>query len=292
MNSPSPNPTSPTTARPSGDLAGRVALVTGAASPIGMGNVVCRALVARGARVAMVDVNADWLPDGLRRVEAEGGTGCALGIAADVSDPAAATRAVERTIAELGGLHVLVNNAGTTPRASGYTDRSCNAWEIPLEAWDRVVSVNLSGAFYMVRAAVPHLLAQGFGRVIGVTTSLSTMFLARATPYGPSKAGHEALVAALARELAGSGVTANVLVPGGRTDTHFFASRSEQDRAKLLPPEVMGPPAAWLASDESADANGLRVIASRWDESLPIGRRLAVAASPAAWPSADGGAGA
>jgi len=280
--------TSPSSsARPARDLDGRVALVTGAASPIGMGNVVCRALVARGARVAMVDVSAEWLPEGIRRVEEAGGAGCAVGIVADVSDPAAATRAVERTIAEFGGLHVLVNNAGTTPRASGYTDRSCNAWELPLAAWDRVISVNLNGAFYMVRAAVPHMLAQGFGRVVGVTTSLSTMFLARATPYGPSKAGHEALVAALARELAGTGVTANVLVPGGRTDTHFFASRSEQDRASLLPPEIMGPPAAWLASDDSATANGLRVIASRWDESLSIEQRLERATSPAAWPTAE-----
>ena len=273
----------------SGDLSGRVALVTGAASPSGMGNAVCRELVARGARVAMVDVNADWLPEGVQRVEAAGGPGSAMPILADVSDPQAARRAVERTIAELGGLHVLVNNAGTTPRASGFADRSLNAWEVPVEAWRRVVSVNLDGAFFMVRAAVPHMLAQGFGRVIGVTTSLSTMLLARATPYGPSKAGHEALVAALASELEGSGVTANVLVPGGRTDTHFFAGRSDRERSGFLPPEVLASPAAWLASDESSIANGRRIVASRWDESLPIQERLAAASSPAAWPVGDTG---
>lgn len=270
-------------------LSGRVALVTGAANPIGMGNFMCRALVERGARVAMVDANAEWLDEGLRRVEAVGGAGCAFGIVADVSDASAVRRAVDRTIAELGGLHVLVNNAGTTPRASGFTDRSCNAWEVPLAAWDRVVSVNLNGAFYMVHAALPHLLAQGFGRVVGVTTSLSTMILGRATPYGPSKAGHEALVAALSREIAGTGVTANVLVPGGRTATGFFADRSESDRAGFLPPDVMGPPIAWLASDQAATTNGLRIVASRWDESLAIEDRLAHAASPAAWPTGDTG---
>jgi len=278
--------TSPPASRP---LEGRVALVTGAASPSGMGNAICRALVARGARVAMIDSNSGWLPEGLRQVEAVGGGGCAVPILADVSDPDAAARAVDATIDAFGGLQVLVNNAGTTPRALGLADRSCNAWEVSVEAWQRVVSVNLNGAFHMIRAAVPHLLAQGFGRVIGVTTSLSTMVLARATPYGPSKAGHEALVAALARELDGSGVTANVLVPGGRTNTHFFAGRSDGERSGLLPADVLAPPAAWLASDESAIANGMRIVASRWDESLPIDARLAVAASPAAWPSGDAG---
>ena len=77
-------------------LSGRVALVTGAANPIGMGNFMCRALVERGARVAMVAANAEWLDKGLRRVEAVGGAGCAFGIVADVSDASAVRRAVVR----------------------------------------------------------------------------------------------------------------------------------------------------------------------------------------------------
>lgn len=282
--------TSPTS--PSDCLDGRVALVTGAGSPIGLGNVMCRALVARGARVAMVDVNEDWLVEGLREVESVGGPGCALPIVADVSDAASVRRAVDRTLADLGGLHVLVNNAGTTPRASGFTDRSCCAWEVPLAAWDRVVSVNLNGAFYLLHTAVPYMLAQGFGRIVGVTTSLDTMFRPRATPYGPSKAGHEALVAAVAREVDGSGVTANVLVPGGRTDTRFFSGMPDRDRSGFISPDAMGPPIAWLASDDSASANGMRIVASRWDASLPVAERLARATAPAAWPATRADAGA
>lgn len=249
-----------------------------------MGNVMARALASCGARVALLDRNEEWLAESRRAVEAVGGPGCAIGILADVSDADAAGRAVERTIAELGGLHVLVNNAGTTPRGLGLTTRSCSVWELPVEAWDRVVAVNLNGPFYLLRAALGPMLAQGFGRVVGVTTSLDTMFRARATPYGPSKAGHEALVAALSRELDGTGVTANILVPGGRTDTAFFAGMPDRDRTGFISPEVVGPPIAWLASKESAGCNGMRIVASRWDATLPLPERLARAASPAAWP--------
>jgi 3-oxoacyl-[acyl-carrier protein] reductase len=266
-----------------GPLAGKVALVTGAGSPIGLGHAMTVALVRAGARVAMLDVRAEWLDESRRRVEAIGGPGCAVAVEADVSDPTAVERAVRRTIDELGGLHVLVNNAGTTPRAGGFTTTSCNVWEIPLAAWERVVAVNFSGAFYTARAAVGHMLAQGWGRIIGVTTSLDTMYRKRAAPYGPSKAGHEALVATLAQELAGSGVTANVLVPGGRANTNFFANATV-DPATLIAPEVMQAPVVWLASDASGACTGRRIVAYRWDEQLPIAARLAQASAPAAWP--------
>lgn len=267
------------------DLEGIVALVTGAGSPIGMGSAMSRALAARGARVALVDLRAQWLAETLQAVEAAGGgAGRAVALEADVSDPVAARRAVERATEALGPLDLLVNNAGTTPRAAGFTARSCSLWEVPVEAWHHVVSVNLNGAFHMVHAAVGGMIERGRGRVVGVTTSLSTMTRARATPYGPSKAGHEAFMAALAAELEGSGVTANILVPGGRTDTHFFAGRAEGERSGFLSPEIMGPPIAWLASRAADGVNGLRIIASRWDESLPLRERLDRASGPVAWP--------
>src|SRR6185436_12598501 len=106
----------------------------------------------------------------------------------------------------LGGLHILINNAGTNPRAAGFAPPSRNFWDLPAAAWDRVVAVNFSGAFYMARAVAPHMLAQGWGRIIGVTTSLDTMYRKGVAPYGPSKAGHEALVAIMAQDLEGTGV--------------------------------------------------------------------------------------
>ena len=103
-------------------------------------------------------------------------------------------------------------------------------------------------------------------------------------PYGPSKAGHEALVALMAQDLEGTGVTANVLVPGGATNTNLIAPDTPYARTTLIQPEVMQAPVVWLASDASPACNGRRLIAYYWDERLPLEERLAKASAPAAWP--------
>lgn len=259
-------------------------MVTGAGSPLGIGHAMVLGLVRAGARVAMLDSDQDGLAQSLSQVREIGGTDCAVAIATDVTDPDAVDRAVLRTIEELGGVHILINNAGTNPRAAGFVPASRNFWDIPLAAWNHVVAVNFSGAFYMARAVVTHMLAQRWGRIIGVTTSVDTMYRKGASPYGPSKAGHEALIAIMAQELEGTGVTANVLVPGGPTNTNFFAAKSRIERAALIQPDVMQAPVVWLASDASQAFNGRRIIAYYWDESLPLEERVARASAPAAWP--------
>jgi len=266
------------------DLQGRVALVTGAASPAGTGFAMASALLRAGARVAVLDLKAEWMDESVGRLREIGGADAVLGVVADVTDPEAVQRAVAQTIKELGGLHVLVNNAGTNPRAAGFDVGSRHFWDVPVEAFDRVVAVNFAGPFYTSRAVIEHMREQDWGRIIGVTTSVDTMFGRRRVPYGPSKAGHEALIASMAEELEGSGVTANVLVPGGPTNTNFFAGKSEEKRARLIQPEVMQAPAVWLASDASSGFNGRRIIACRWDPGLPLEARLAAASAPAAWP--------
>ena len=267
-------------------LEGKIAIVTGAGSPIGLGHAITLALVRAGARVAMMDINATWLEESANDVREAGGDDCVLPMVADVTDPGAVEEAVARTIAELGGLHVLFNNAGTNPRTVDITpeDRGDPAhfWDIPTAAWMRVISVNLGGPFLMARAVVGHMMAQGWGRIIGVTTSLDTMI--RNAPYGPSKAGHEAFVAAMARDLEGTGVTANVLIPGGGTNTNSGGPNPQGDRSGRLEPEVMQAPAVWLASEDSGSSNGRRIAANFWDESLPIAQRLEKASAPAAWP--------
>jgi NAD(P)-dependent dehydrogenase (short-subunit alcohol dehydrogenase family) len=269
-----------------GPLQGKVAIITGAASPIGLGHAMTVALVRAGARVALLDINDTWLAQSAAEMRAIGGTGCALPLRVDISDPAAAEQAVRQTIVELGGLHILINNAGISPRAAEFsaTPPSTNFWDISPTIWSRVIAVNLSGAFFMSRAVAGHLQGQGWGRIISVTTSMDTMWRKGGTPYGPSKAGHEALVAAMAQELAGSGVTANVLVPGGATYTNMTASTLGDARDKLIQPEVMQPPVVWLASEASQGLNGQRIIAYYWDERLPIEERLQRASAPAAWP--------
>jgi len=267
-------------------LQGKVAMVTGAGSPIGLGHAMSLGLVRAGARVALLDVNEAWLAQSAAEMRSIGGEDCALPIVTNITDPGAIEQAVQQTIAELGGLHILVNNAGINQRSEGYTasDQTNDFWKLSPEAWNRVVAVNLSGPFFMARAVVGHMLAQGWGRIIGVTTSMDTMWRKWGTPYGPSKAGHEALVAAMAQELEGTGVTANVLVPGGATYTNMTASNTAYDTQRLIKPEVMQAPVVWLASEASNDFNGRRIIAYFWDENLPLAQRLEKASAPAAWP--------
>ena len=183
-------------------LQGKVAIVTGAASPIGLGKAMTLALVRAGARVAMVDVDPAALAETASAVREVGGTGCVAPIIADVTRADDAGRAVRDTVEAFGGFHILFNNAGINPIIDAKPGRPTFA-AIPIDAWTKTVGVNVNGPFFMARAAVGHLLDQGWGRIIGVTTSLDTMI--RAAPYGPSKAAHEALVAVMARELEGTG---------------------------------------------------------------------------------------
>ena len=265
-------------------LNGKVAIVTGAGSPIGMGRAMTFALVRAGARVAMLDINEEWLEQSAGEVRAAGGDDCVLDLVCDISDPESVEEAVRRTISGLGGLHVLINNAGTIHLADLAGGNLPKFWDITPETWSRTIAVNSSGSFFMAREAVVHMLDQGWGRIIGVTTSVDTMYRPGMCPYGPSKASHEALVALMSRELEGTGVTANVLIPGGQTDTHMIPDDIAVGRGILMRPEVMNGPAVWLASEESDGINGMRLIAHYWDESLPIEHRLDQSAAPAAWP--------
>ena len=269
-------------------LQGKIAIVTGAASPIGMGRAITVALVRAGARVAMLDINDEWLDSTTNDMRELGGDDAVLPIVADVTSPESAANAVSRTINEMGGLHILVNNAGINPRTGGFIDGASGArtdfWTITPEAWLRVIEVNLSGPFIMAQAAAGHMVSQGYGRIIGVTTSMDTMWRKGGAPYGPSKAGHEALVAIMAQDLEGTGVTANVLTPGGATATNMVRPPEGAGAQGLIQPEVMQAPVVWIASDEAAHWNGRRIIAYHWDESLPLEERLEKCGAPAAWP--------
>ena len=269
-------------------LEGKVAIVTGAGSPIGLGRAIALGLVRAGAKVALADINQDWLNQTASEMREIGGDECAIDVIADVTDPQACQDAVETAVEKLGGLHILVNNAGINTRgaAQGATAPAnlTNFWESSPETWSRVVAVNLSGNFFMARAAVVHMLEQGWGRIIGVTTSMDSMWRRGMSPYGPSKAGHEALVAIMAQELEGTGVTANVLVPGGATYTNMTSSGNPGRRDRLIQAEVMQNPVVWLASDDSEEFSGRRIIAYNWDDSLPLAERLEKCSAPAAWP--------
>jgi NAD(P)-dependent dehydrogenase (short-subunit alcohol dehydrogenase family) len=263
-------------------LAGKVAIVTGAGSAIGLGRAMAMALLQAGARVALLDVNTDMLRQTVDEVRRLGAGQDALPIVADVSRPDDAERAVRETLTEFGSLHILVNNAGISLHHAGVKGDP-EFWDVPPDAWLRVLSVNAFGPFVMARAAVKPMLQQRWGRIIGVTTSLDTMWRRRNPAYGSSKAAHEAFVASIAQALAGTGVTANVLVPGGAANTNLLPPESSRDRSQMLQPDIMQAPVVWLASDASSGVTGQRIIAQHWDDSLPLADRLAKASAPAAW---------
>jgi NAD(P)-dependent dehydrogenase (short-subunit alcohol dehydrogenase family) len=264
-------------------LDGKVAIVTGAGSPIGLGRAMALALVQAGARVALLDVSGEMLRQTIADVRQLGWDQSVLPVVADVSQPDDAKRAVQETLTEFGSLHVLVNNAGISLHHAGVKGDP-EFWDVPPEAWLRVLSVNAFGPFVMAQAAVKSMLQQRWGRIIGVTTSLDTMWRRRSPAYGSSKAAHEAFVVSIAQALDGTGVTANVLVPGGTANTNLLPRESRRDRSQMLQPDIMQAPVVWLASDASSGFTGQRIIAHRWDASLPLEERLAHASSPAAWP--------
>ena len=263
-------------------LTGKVAIITGAGSPIGMGLAMAVATVEAGGRVAMFDINPDWLEESAASIRAIGGEACVLPTVVDVTDPEAVNNAVARVIKELGGLHILVNNAGV------WVPESFR--EVSIESWNRIRAINLDGPFYMAKAVIEPMIEQGFGRIIGVTTSLASMWTATNTTYGGSKAGHEALASVIAKELEGTGVTSNVLVPGGSAHTNMTAPTLSGGvkPEDLIPPDVMKAPYLWLASDAASDFTGRRIVAYHWDENLPLESRLEQASAPAAWPQLGG----
>ena len=196
------------------------------------------------------------------------------------------------TAERFGHVDILVNNAGiNTALLRREGQPRGKLWETTPEEFRRIVEVNVVGTFLMTRAVVPALLMQRAGRIINVTTSLDVMWRGMMQPYGASKAANEAMLAALAEELDGTGVTANVLVPGGAADTRMVSRAAVPDRASLIAPEVMVKPLIWLCSNAADGINGQRFIAAKWDDTLPPEQAAKNAGAPAAWqqlgPSGD-----
>jgi NAD(P)-dependent dehydrogenase (short-subunit alcohol dehydrogenase family) len=129
------------------------------------------------------------------------------------------------------------------------------------------------------------MMREGWGRIINVTTSLGTMLNAGSPTYGPSKAALEALSAIMAKDLGGTGVTVNVLVPGGITNTPMISDEAGFDRATMIQPEVMVPPLLWLVSDAAAKVTGRRFLGVHWDPALPPEQAAEKAGAPVAWTS-------
>ena len=261
-----------------GILSGTVVIVTGAAR--GLGLAMAKALAAEGASLALVDMDGEELQEAALEIEAIGGREAVVPLGADVCDPDSSATAVHYTVENFGRIDVLINNAALGPQA--VADDPFGAppkfWELNPHIFLRMMDVNAAGPQLMAAAAVPYMIQNGWGRIVNITTALDAMYASGMGGYGPSKAALEAHTAIMARDLDGTGVTANVLIPGGPANTRMIPDATGIPRDALIQPEAMQAPVVWLASRESDGHTGERFIAAYWDGGLDK------CAAPCAWP--------
>ncbi len=236
-----------------GKLDGRRALVTGASH--GIGRAVALRLAKEGAAVALnYRSSAAEAEEAATAIDANGGTAVVLG--GDVADPAQAAALVDGAINMLGGIDVLVNNAGIT--------RDSLIMRMSDDDWDAVLSTNLNGAFYCCRAAARHMVRQRWGRIINMSSVVGVAGNAGQANYTAAKAGLVGLTKTLAKELASRGVTANAIAPGF-IETRMVEALSDELREGVLgrialgrfgTPEDVAGVVAFLASEDASYVTG------------------------------------
>jgi NAD(P)-dependent dehydrogenase (short-subunit alcohol dehydrogenase family) len=179
-----------------------------------------------------------------------------------------------------GAIDILVNNAGLLP-SYAYPGRFLDSapparfWTLDDDVVQSVIDTNYVAHDRMTRYAVPHMIARGWGRIVNVTTRLTTMNRSGGSPYGASKAALEMASEIWMKDLVGTGVTVNILNPGAAADTPGFATPEEKRVATasrslhMMHPDMMRAPIVWLVSHATDGINGMRYDAVAWDAARP-----------------------
>lgn len=186
-------------------FAGRAVLVTGGA--LGIGNGIARAFAREGAAVAIADIDAPAAE--ALAVELRSAGGQAVAVVGDVSQSSHAERLVDQTIAALGRLDVLVNNAGIAP-----LDWYLRVEDMPEEVWDRIIGVNLKGTFLMSKYALPHIRRAGGGVVVNMASVQGLQSMQKVPAYAASKGGMLSLTRNMALDYAADGIRVVAICPG------------------------------------------------------------------------------
>ena len=244
------------------DVTGRVAVVTGGASGIGL--AIARRVLASGARLSLWDLSADALANvTLTLRQAHGSKGApphvpdAHTVVVDVRDYASVERARDATFEALGRIDILVNSAGIT-------GPNVVTWEYPLDGWRDVLDVNLTGTFHCVRAVVEPMRAANYGRIVNIASVAGKEGNPNAVAYSASKAGVIALTKSLGKELATTGIRVNCVTPAAvespmfaqmtRAHIDYMLSKIPMNRFGTV--DEIAALVAWLCTEECSFSTG------------------------------------
>jgi 3-oxoacyl-[acyl-carrier protein] reductase len=270
----------------SADASPLAVIITGAAG--GIGRAMTLGLAQAGVRVAAAELaSRKEAADELMREAASRGLQDRVAIIpCDVTSAEDCAAAVQKTIERFGAVHGLVNNAAIGMQNIGPVQVGTRKkfFEVAADTWCASINANVCGPYLMARAIAPVLVAQGWGRIVNITTSHFTMVMEGFSPYGPSKAALEAASVIWAKDLAGTGVTVNVLVPGGPANTRMIPLSEVADRSTLIQPETMIEPICWLMSHGSDGVTSRRIIAKDWNAAKAREAPAQIGAA-AGWPT-------
>jgi 3-oxoacyl-[acyl-carrier protein] reductase len=231
-------------------LEGKVALITGAGSPVGFGRGIALTLAKQGCDIVVNDIDSEGAKKTANEVEALGRK--AMAIKADVTQVAEVKDMVRAALDRFGKIDILVNNAGRTTTPTPF-------YETPEENWQIVINLNIYGVFHCTKAVLPQMIERKSGKIINISSGAGISGMPRCVHYGASKAAIIAFTKGLAKEVISSGINVNCIAPG-LGDTHFLSTGNfppgELERAlqrvptgKATTPEDVGNMVAYLSSD-------------------------------------------